>query len=465
MDKFKIKNGKINCCILFRNIVIVLFIIIFLNPDVVCCTAAIVQDVVSAGNDIIKDDAGIVYRIDNNSGTCGIVSYEGNGSDIIIPDIYNGYSVVSIADNVFRENDTARSLVIGSNIETIGSRAFAYCNRIEDVTFKGNKLKVVSSECFVACESLKRITIPSSVQKIGDGAFAFCSALYQVVISENVRKFGINVFYNCGKDKLTIVTPNGSKAGKFAVKNNFLVTDTTKTRLLVKNIRDIEGHKERILVYNAPSAVKWKSLNRKVAKVDNNGKVTALKAGTTKVMASTGGKTLECKVRVFKRNKKNCLKVIYSKYVKREMTDYEKIYAAHAWLIKNVKYDKTLYKTGTVPYISHTAKGTFNKGVAVCDGYAKAFIIIMQHYRIPCIMVTGGQHAWNMVKIKNKWYHIDCTYDDPVVNGSFNNKHVFMDFFLKTDQEMYATHIWNYSAFPKCNSTKVNKNYRTQAGR
>ena len=92
MDKFKIKNGKINCCILFRNIVIVLFIIIFLNPDVVCCTAAIVQDVVSAGNDIIKDDAGIVYRIDNNSGTCGIVSYEGNGSDIIIPDIYNGYS-------------------------------------------------------------------------------------------------------------------------------------------------------------------------------------------------------------------------------------------------------------------------------------------------------------------------------------------------------------------------------------
>ena len=171
-----------------------MFIIIFLNPDVVCCTAAIVQDVVSAGNDIIKDDAGIVYRIDNNSGTCGIVSYEGNGSDIIIPDIYNGYSVVSIADNVFRENDTARSLVIGSNIETIGSRAFAYCNRIEDVTFKGNKLKVVSSECFVACESLKRITIPSSVQKIGDGAFAFCSALYQVVISENVRKFGINVF-------------------------------------------------------------------------------------------------------------------------------------------------------------------------------------------------------------------------------------------------------------------------------
>ena len=73
MDKFKIKNGKIDYCILFINIIIVFFI----NPAVVCCAAAIGQDVVSAGSDIIKDDAGIVYRIDNNSGTCGIVSYEG----------------------------------------------------------------------------------------------------------------------------------------------------------------------------------------------------------------------------------------------------------------------------------------------------------------------------------------------------------------------------------------------------
>lgn len=462
MDNFKIKNSKTGYYyILSRNIIIALFIITFFNLAVVYCTADIRNNVVSTDSGIIKDETGIVYRVDNNSGTCGIVLYEGNGSDIVIPDIYNGYRVVSIADNVFRENDTARSVVVGSNIETIGSGAFAYSASLEAVTFKGDKLEVIPSECFAACESLKRIKIPGSVQKISDGAFAFCSSLYQAVIPEQVKNFGKNAFYNCPKDRLTIVTPDGSKAGKFAVKNNFLVTDTTKTKLLVKNIRDIEGHQEKIFVYNAPLKVKWKSFNKKVAKVDNNGKVTAIKAGTTSVMASTGGKTLECKVRVFKRNKKNCLKIIYSKYVKKEMTDYEKIYAAHAWLIKNIKYDKMLYKTGTVPYISHTAEGVFNRGIAVCDGYSKAFIIIMEHYRIPCIMVTGGQHAWNMVKIKNKWYHIDCTYDDPVVNGSFNNKHIFMDFFLKTDQEMYATHIWDYNAFPKCKSKKINKNYRT----
>ena len=77
-------------------------------------------------------------------------------------------------------------------------------------------------------------------------------------------------------------------------------------------------------------------------------------------------------------------------------------------------------------------------------------------------MVTGGSHAWNIVKIKNKWYHVDCTYDDPIVNGSFNNRNVFLDFFLKTDKEMKITHIWDYNAYPKCNSKKVDKIYRTE---
>ena len=81
-------------------------------------------------------------------------------------------------------------------------------------------------------------------------------------------------------------------------------------------------------------------------------------------------------------------------------------------------------------------------------------------------MVTGGQHAWNMVKIKNKWYHIDCTYDDPVVNGSFNNKHVFMDFFLKDRPgNVCYTYMELQRISKNVNSTKINKNYRTQAVR
>ena len=239
------------------------------------------------------------------------------------------------------------------------------------------------------------------------------------------------------------------------------VTDTTKTVLSVKSIKDIENYQEKIYVYNSPSKVRWESLDETVAKVNAYGKVTITGLGKTIIIAKTTKKTLKCKVKVLRRNKKNCLKIIASKYITEEMSDYEKIYAAHAWIIQNVKYDKRLYTKGRVPSDSHYAEGAFNKGIAVCDGYAKAFMAIMKYYNIPCIMVTGGYHAWNIVKIKNKWYHIDCTFDDPVVNGKFNNKKIYMDFFLKTDKDMYATHKWDYTVFPKCVSTKPNKKYRT----
>lgn len=325
-----------------------------------------------------------------------------------------------------------------------------------------------TNECTVVSYGGKshKVVIPDdyegyTVTSISDNAFAFCKSLYQVVIPETVTDFGTGIFVGCNKNRLTIVAEPDSEAEKYAIQNKFLVTDTVKTVLSVKNIKDIENFQKKIYVYNAPSKVKWKSLDKTVVKVNQYGKITATGAGKTVVTADIAGKTLKCKIKILKRNRKNCLDIIYSKYATKEMSDYEKIYAAHAWIIQNVKYDKRFYTKGTVPALSHYADGVFDKGIAVCDGYAKAFMTVMNHYNIPCMMVTGGYHAWNIVKIKNKWYHIDCTFDDPVVNGKFNNKHIYMDFFLKTDKDMSATHKWDRALFPKCTSTKPNKKYRT----
>lgn len=341
-------------------------------------------------------------------------------------------------------------------------------NLITDDTGIVYEINSSTNECAVVSYSgnSRKVVIPDKYQEyavtsISDDAFAFCKLVYQVAIPETVIEFGSGIFTGCNINRLTIVAQSGSEAEKYAIKNKFLVTDTTKTVLSVKSIKDIENYQEKIYVYNSPSKVRWESLDETVAKVNAYGKVTITGLGKTIIIAKTTKKTLKCKVKVLRRNKKNCLKIIASKYITEEMSDYEKIYAAHAWIIQNVKYDKRLYTKGRVPSDSHYAEGAFNKGIAVCDGYAKAFMAIMKYYNIPCIMVTGGYHAWNIVKIKNKWYHIDCTFDDPVVNGKFNNKKIYMDFFLKTDKDMYATHKWDYTVFPKCVSTKPNKKYRT----
>ena len=71
-------------------------------------------------------------------------------------------------------------------------------------------------------------------------------------------------------------------------------------------------------------------------------------------------------------------------------------------------------KRGYVPSVSHKA---LLKKVAVCDGYSHAFQMVMRKLKIPCRFVTGSSgsvgHAWNMVKLSGKWYHIDVTFDRP----------------------------------------------------
>lgn len=416
----------------------------------------------NTSDNVFTSGEGIVYKAIEGTNKCQVVSYTGNSGNVIIPDEYNGYTVTAVAGGSFRGNEIITSIVIGSNIESIGSGAFSYCGYLKSVEFKSNQIKAIPANCFEACASLKKIELPGSVKKAGSRAFAFCTSMYQIIIPGQVTSFGKEVFYGCNKNRLTVVAETGSKAEKTAKKYGLLVTGTSQTVLSSNSLIDIEGAQDKIYVYSAPSKIKWKSLDPGTAKVDQNGRVKTLKAGKAVITAKTAGMELKCKVKVYKRNKKNCLKVIYSKYVRKEMTDYEKVYAAHAWLVQNVKYDKTLYKTGTVPAISHTAEGALDRGIAVCDGYTKAFIIIMGHYGIKSQMVTGDAHAWNIVKIKNKWYHVDCTYDDPIVNGSFNNRNVFLDFFLKTDKEMKITHIWDYNAYPKCNSKKADKSYRTE---
>lgn len=414
----------------------------------------------TSGNVFISEE-GIVYKAIDGTNECQVVSYTGNAREVIIPDEYNGYIVTTVADGSFSGNEIITSIVIGSNVTSIGRGAFSHCTYLKDISFNGSRINAIPANCFEACASLRKIELPGSVKKAGSRAFAFCTSMYQIIIPVKVTSFGKEIFYGCNKNRLTVVTPQNSKAESFALKESLLVTDTSQTALSAISLMDIEGAQDKIYVYSAPSKVKWKSLGPGTVRVNKHGRIKTLKAGKATITAKTAGMELKCRIKVYKRNKKNCLKVIYSKYVRKEMTDYEKVYAAHAWLIQNVKYDKTLYKTGTVPAISHTAEGALDRGIAVCDGYSKAFIIIMEHYGIKSRMVTGGAHAWNMVKIKNKWYHVDCTYDDPIVNGSFNNRNVFLDFFLKTDKEMRITHIWDYSAFPKCNSKKADKSYRT----
>ena len=83
--------------------------------------------------------------------------------------------------------------------------------------------------------------------------------------------------------------------------------------------------------------------------------------------------------------------------------------AAFDYIVENCSYGPSQY--------DQTAYGVFVKKKAVCAGYARAYKLLLDELRIPCICVpcqlsARGSHMCNFVKIGSKWYCVDVTCGD-----------------------------------------------------
>jgi hypothetical protein len=120
------------------------------------------------------------------------------------------------------------------------------------------------------------------------------------------------------------------------------------------------------------------------------------------------------------------------KYTTDGMSDYQLAMALHDALINRVSYGYN----ETLEYNAATAYGALVNKVALCEGYAKAYKLLLEAVDMDCIVVSNGEHAWNMVKIGKKWYHVDTTWDD---TGS-SVKHTY---FLLSDKNISKYEIHN----------------------
>ena len=159
--------------------------------------------------------------------------------------------------------------------------------------------------------------------------------------------------------------------------------------------------------------------------------------------------------------------MIVSSIITANMNAYDRVKAIHVFLVKNVDYDYNGLETGNLQPSVYTAEGALCNGLAVCQGYAEAFELLCAKAGVKAQMVYGDagnstdgwqSHAWNVVRIDGEWYQIDCTWDDPLVDGEVisNGENIFYAYFLLTDSEMYTDHIVDYTYsknVPSCTST------------
>ena len=124
--------------------------------------------------------------------------------------------------------------------------------------------------------------------------------------------------------------------------------------------------------------------------------------------------------------------------------ELEKEEYIHYYLIEKVQYEMNDF----LPV--HSAHSVFVNNKAVCDGISKAAKILMDSVGIRSIVISGdsfhsntpnygGRHAWNIVWIANKPYHVDFTFDN---NLSEKGKLIRYDYFNLSEEQIKKDHTY-----------------------
>ncbi len=150
---------------------------------------------------------GLSYTL-NADGTSYSVSGIGTCTDteIYIPSTYNEKPVTGIANNAFEYNTRITKIEFPSSMQKIGSSAFYYCTVLNSVTLNFG-LTEIGENAFLYARLSGVLTIPATVSTMGEGAFSQTNVTEVTLPSSctNIPKF---LFDGCAN--LQIVTLPGS---------------------------------------------------------------------------------------------------------------------------------------------------------------------------------------------------------------------------------------------------------------
>ena len=135
-----------------------------------------------------------------------------------------GKGIESIADFAFYNctNLTVVEFEAGSVLKNIGAGAFGYTG-IVAVTIPAT-VEEIENNAFYFSASLETVTVEenSKLATIGNYAFRNCTSLKSISIPSSVTKIGAAILYACG-DQVTVYAASDSYAYKYAVSKNYNV--------------------------------------------------------------------------------------------------------------------------------------------------------------------------------------------------------------------------------------------------
>ena len=145
--------------------------------------------------------------------------------------------------------------------------------------------------------------------------------------------------------------------------------------------------------------------------------------------------------------------------------DYAKVKYVYEWIIFNTEYDTSAPDNQNIKSVLLGSK-------SVCAGYARTMQYLLNKLGVDTTvvegksLVTGENHAWNLVNINGNYYYVDPTWGDASYKGNdydANQYKINYDYLLVTTEELSRTHV-TASDLPVPMCTATDDNYYVREG-
>ncbi len=197
------------------------------------CTS-LTEILVEDDNTAYDDEDGVLYTIDKTI----LIRYPAAKADV-------EYTVsefcTTISPWAFTDCTKLQKLDLPA-VTAIGADAFFCAQSLQTVNMSDGLTELVGAT-FAYCVNLRKITLPSTLQTIGDKCFYFCASLPSVTLPEGLLTIGEEAFYGCVQLTELELPATVKSIGKMGV--GYSVNPDTKENMVIENfeLKTIAGSK------------------------------------------------------------------------------------------------------------------------------------------------------------------------------------------------------------------------------
>lgn len=409
-----------------------------------------------------------------------LYDYTGESTDIVFPDNLFGYPITEIGRTfsliqkqitsvIFPESLQELNvdfsghrelksitfmnpnLTLGTKVSFSGTRVenleipmsyipkslFENCINLKSINFigKGEKLEIMDS-AFKNCTSLEKISFGDGFEKVYSGKESFRNTGFKKLIIKIPFEVGVNAFADC--INLTYAEFHNSTISTCAFQNctslkdteimgNTFVDDMAFMDCTgLENVGLSDEATSKNAFYNSPLLMKINS--EEVFDISENDFTESTKELVKKHFSGAD------EIGFLNAYVKEQAKKIVSELITDDMADNQKVKVLHDYVCNKTEFDYDQMGDRN----NHNDAGIFLNDKTVCEGYARALNILLHEAGIETYYLSGVNHAWNIVKLGDNYFHVDSTWDD--------GETIKYNWFLKSDAEISNSDV-NHSSW------------------